>query len=1244
MSDFERNLQEAERLEQAGRLVEAEAACRALLERRGDERRAKTIAARCAHRLGMSAAMRDALDEAVACFLRAETLEPDQPAHQNNRALALKRLDRLEESEAVLRSLVARWPADSEAWTNLGEVCKSQGNIAAAVAAQRQALALRPDLAAAHSNLCLSLQYDGAIDRAAVFAEHRRYGERFGRPTSPPRSFLNSSDPDRPLRIGYVSPDFRKHAAARFIEPMLMSRDRQQFQVFLYGELAEPDAITRRFAAQVEAFRTTAGRSADEVAAQIAADGIDILVEMAGHTAHHRLDVMARRPAPISTTYLGYPDTTGLTTIDYRLTDGVLDPPGAEAFSTEKLIRLPGSFACFHPPLGSPEVAPPPCQSRGYVTFGSHHQLFKLNDDVLRLWKRVLDAVPNARLMLLRNTFTTSLETRMRKRLASVGIDPARAEFFRPQRDDVEYLNLFAQMDVVLDAFPFNGHTTNCEALWMGVPVVTLRGERPAARLASSVLTALGRSEWIAATPDEYVAIAARLASDADELARSRAALRDAMRRTVCDAPTFMRGLEAEYRAMWRRWCAEQPAAVRVAATTTPTGPALSVAEHSRQGLEHIRANRPQEALPHFQAVVTREPQNAAGHFNLGNLLKMLGRDAAAADAHRTAALLDPRMRPLVQSSAAEAPVERQVSGWNAERAMDEARKLASDGRWPEVAAACRKVLELDANHADALGLMGVALHELTRAAESVEFYRRSLAVRPNAPAVWNYLGNTYQTLSRWDDAIEAYRKAVEYDPACGGALCNLGHLLNDQGRVDEAREYLKTADRLDPNGLPRLLSAVGLPIIYDSAEELYARRRALEANMQALIADRFEVDLTHKQVPTLFYAAYHGVNDRPLQQMAAKLYRAPQPVEKRRLKPRSSRLRVGFLSRYFCNHTMGRLNLDWVRQFDRKVAEVFVIAPPHDDTAGRGFRAAADTFVPLPGEVARARQTVVDCKLDVVVFTDVGMDPLTNVLAYSRMAPVQCVTWGHPVTTGSPAMDYFISSKRLEAPEGDDFYTEQLLRFDDLCVCYERPKLPTAPRRRESFGYSASDHLYVCPQTLFKLHPEFDAICAAILRGDPRGRLVLLEGKYPYWEQKLRERFARTMPDVVDRIRFLPAMPRDEFLALCATADVLLDPIHFGGGNSTYEGLAMGTPVVSLPSRQLRARITLALYGTIGVDDCLVDSPEAYVAQALRLANDADYRRDVSGRILATCGELFGRTQGFRQFEQFLMSLVDEA
>lgn len=508
--------------------------------------------------LGVALMDQGKLKEALPHYQQAVTLRTEDTSAQNNLGVALMEEGKLQEALACFFEAVRIQPDSVEAHNNLGNALMKQGKREEAIACYREALRLKPDFAYAHSNLLFSLNYDPHADPDAVFAEHRRWGtlrglEGAGRAaaTAPP---VHDPDPERRLRIGYVSPDFRGHALICCFEPILANHHPDRVEAICYAEVRAPDATTARLQALAHGWRSTIGLNDAQMADLIRQDRIDILVDLAGHTANHRLRVFAHKPAPVQVTYLGYPNTTGLTTVDYRLTDAVLDPPGAPWGTryTEQLVRLEAGFCCFAAPQAAPEINPLPATQAGRVTFGSLHNLAKLNDDVVNLWCQVLQAVPTARLLLFRNTLTGETRDFIRRLFTERGIAADRLEL----RHEGNPLAAYADIDLSLDVFPWTGHVISCESLWMGVPVLTLRGKRAASRLTASVLTRLGLTDLIADSPEQYVSLAISLARDLDRLAQLRCELRERMRTRVGDGLVFTRGLEEAYRVMWHNCCA----------------------------------------------------------------------------------------------------------------------------------------------------------------------------------------------------------------------------------------------------------------------------------------------------------------------------------------------------------------------------------------------------------------------------------------------------------------------------------------------------------------------------------------------------------------------------------------------------------------------------------------------------------------------------------------------------------------
>jgi len=405
------------------------------------------------------------------------------------------------------------------------------------------------------------------IDGEEILAEHRRWGALYAdHLTDQAAPHENLAEPDKVLRIGYFAAEF----TVCFVEPFIAHRDRSRFQVIFYKNGAYMDEDTLRLRQMADGWRQVESMSDAEAAELVRRDEIDILVDLAGHTIGNRLFMFARKPAPVQASYLGYLNTSGMKAIDYRISDSRADPPGvAERYHSERLVRLPHSLWCYRPPAAMPALGPLPALTRGQLTFGSFNHFSKVNEQVRRLWAQLLLAVPNSRLVALGVPAGENSDA-LRKAFVAQGVAADRIEV-HGMLPYAQYLRMYQETDIALDSFPYNGGTTTCDALWMGVPVVALAGQYGAARSGVSLLSVLGLNHLIAATPEHYLAIAQQLAADPAQLSTLRATMRERMRNSpLMDAPGFSRALESAYREMWRSWCRKQSTAPGPA----QTGPA----------------------------------------------------------------------------------------------------------------------------------------------------------------------------------------------------------------------------------------------------------------------------------------------------------------------------------------------------------------------------------------------------------------------------------------------------------------------------------------------------------------------------------------------------------------------------------------------------------------------------------------------------------------------------------------------
>jgi predicted O-linked N-acetylglucosamine transferase (SPINDLY family) len=629
------------------------------------------------------------------------------------------------------------------------------------------------------------------------------------------------------------------------------------------------------------------------------------------------------------------------------------------------------------------------------------------------------------------------------------------------------------------------------------------------------------------------------------------------------------------------------------------------------------------DALACYRRAARERPDFATAHVGLGNVLRQQGKLAEAVASYRRALALEP---------------DALLAELGLGMALQELERL------DEAEACYRRAVERWPDCPEAHNDLSAVLMDQRRFREAAASAQRALELRPDYVNAHVRLGNVRAEQGDYDQAIACFRRALELEPDHAGVCVNLGNALTNLGEAEEAAAWYSRSAEIMPSDVTRVSAATVLPVIYRSRDEIAFHRGRLVKRLEGLLADGVRLDPTRDTLPTLFYLAYHGLNDRPIQELIARLVGPPSGsgdcAWRRR---RGPRIRVGFLSRYFRDHTIGKLTRGLIARLSRRHFEVTVLSlGPSGDEDARRIREHADQYIGLPCRLSAACRTLAEVPLDVLFFPDVGMDSVVSMLARSRWAPVQCVTWGHPVTTGIPTLDWFVSSELLEPDGAAEHYSERLVKLAGLPACYHRPSVPAPLRPREHFGLPSDRHVYLCPQSLFKFHPDFDGALAEILRGDPAGQIAAIRGRPDHWTKLLQQRFRATIPDVADRIVFLPSVSRSDFLSLLAAVDVVLDPFHFGGGNSAYEALAVGTPLVTWPGAFMRGRVTYGCYRRMGVLDCVAADPHQYAEIALRLAADRAWREWVRAKILEANQVLFDNQEAVRQLESLFLDAVE--
>ncbi len=647
-------------------------------------------------------------------------------------------------------------------------------------------------------------------------------------------------------------------------------------------------------------------------------------------------------------------------------------------------------------------------------------------------------------------------------------------------------------------------------------------------------------------------------------------------------------------------------------------------------GAAYVHAQQPPQALSCFDRAIQLAPTHAASYYNKACLLKDSGDLAGAASHLRTAIHHDPRYTAALNNLAS---------------------LLIDHGDLNEAATMLERCLQIDPRHVRALSNLGMYFQKTHQYAQAEAVYRRTIEIDPNYALAHHNLASLLFDRSQLDEALASYQRATQLDPRSFESFVGLGTTLATQSKVTESRAaYQQALTMRDDPGL-RLRLALQMPVVASSAVEAQWSRQRIEDAVDELLLKPPMIRNATEQVGTLpFYLAFQGLDERPFLERLSTLLRRASPdlnfVAEHCRAPVSLQgkrpLRIGFVSKYLFDHPVGKHNATLFEQLPRDEFELIVARPAHQaDDVSRRIAQSCHQSVTLHHDFHVARRQLADLKLDVLNYTDIGMDPWSTFLAYARLAPVQCVFTGHPVTTGLSTIDYFISSRLMEFRGAEEHYTEKLVQLETLPSLYTPPELTTPVAPREALGLPATGNLYISAQTLFKYHPADDELFAQILRADPQGWLVMFDGRHANWTQIMRARFASTMGDVAPRIVFHPRVKTHEFLQILSHAAAVLDTPRFNGGTTTIDALSVGAPVVTLPGPYLRTRTTLGCYLRMQISELYASDRDRYVKLAVRLGLDPRWREQMRQKILAARDKLLHNPGYPQELAAFFRSLA---
>ncbi len=673
------------------------------------------------------------------------------------------------------------------------------------------------------------------------------------------------------------------------------------------------------------------------------------------------------------------------------------------------------------------------------------------------------------------------------------------------------------------------------------------------------------------------------------------------------------------------------------------------------------------EAVASYRQALAIKPDFIEAHNGLGNALRDLGQPAEAIASYHRALRLKPdyagvhnnlgnAQRDVGQTEDAVASYRRALAinpGYlEAQNALS--CTLRDLGRLEEAVASYRQALAIKPNCPEVDNDLGNALQALGRPHEAVASYHRALALKADFVEAQNGLGNALRDLRQYEEAIACYRCALTIKPDYTWAIHNLGCVLEEIGQISEANACFQKAYELGMNG-DGLLQAMLLPPIMGTRREMLKSRAKFEQNMDQLFAAPIQIQDPLKEAGrTNFYLAYHGLNDRDLQVKVAKLYEKacpsllyeaphcalPRPTAR-------TKIRIGFLSKFVHLHSMSRSFSGIAGALAQSdLFDVALISGGRLDTpdAADGYSDFAGARVHLSTNLETARSTVAELQLDILCYLDIGMEPLSYFMAFARLARVQCVWGGHPVTTGVGNLDYFLSTDSMEVAAADEHYSEKLIRFPVGIFHFDRPKLPSRFKTRGELGFPTVGHIYMCPMKLQKIHPDFDEAIQRILQIDSNGFVIFFQDhQLPCWHEMLRQRFEMTISDEVrGRVLFLPWITDyADFISANLVADVVLDPFHFGIGSTVIATFAVGTPIVTKPSDFLRGRVGLGFCKMLDLPECVAEDVEGYARTAVQIATNPVQRQEIQARILSNNNRLYQNLQPVRDLIQFFLEIV---
>ncbi len=1069
---------------------------------------------------------------------------------------------------------------NAEAFNLLGLINLQQGEAVTARGNFCKACDLKPDSIKISSNQLYSFLTDPTTTAKTYMQTAKLWWRRQGAPLSAAaiRNHNRSLNPRRRLRLGFLSGDFKRHSVSYFFLPLISNLSKETFIIYCYSDTWKTDEYTKEIEKQADYWRSTYGLDDLIVCKLIEEDRIDILVELSGHTANNRLAVIARQPAPVQFSWLGYPASTGITNNTFRLTDNLSDPRGCEKNYTETLTYIKAPFLCYEPPPEARNLPTKmPQESKKKIVFASFNNATKINQEVVNTWSKILIKLPESTIIFKTRTLKDkSAAANLRKRFSRNQITPQRILIYSDNFTSADHFLAYNQVDIALDPFPYNGTTTTCDALWMGIPVISLRGKTHAARVGATLLQTINCPELIADSKTEYVNKAINLAQDSKQLQNYHHNIRSLMQNSpLMDAAEFALNFSQALQNRWREWHSQRLKILQrlvqeqgkllalppeLSKLIPENDTALILLEKSiknnhdlhlfiKLGQKYVNEQMPAEARSCFEYAVAGTPDNPTAHFSLAHTLENLNREDEALCHYRKTLALDPHL----YSAAVNASriLAKQNDSESALKLLLDAHKSAPD--------------DSDINF---------------------------------------QLANIYYDLQRLEEAYASLCRCLKFKPKQAGIWNNLGYLMGESGKSDKAAECYRQALSINPNLIESQTNLIWYLAQNYLWPELNKRQQAC-----TVLPPLMSIILEPKPQANLKCAR------KVLQKMTKEtsIMSQSNSINKRK----ATIIKIGYLSCDFRDHPVAHNLLNLFRFHNRNNFQITAYSCGRDDDSvyRQQISRDCDRFVDL--------QNLNDLESAKRIHSD-GIDILVELMGHTRdnrlgicafrPAPVQVSYLGYPGTTGAEFIDYLIADKIIIPPEDKIHYSEEIIYLPDCFMIADRAPIGSLPKRSEC-GLPETGFIFCSFNSPFKIEPVMFKVWMDILTAVPDSYLWLRSGS---------ERFETNLKNEAKKFRVNPEHlifaarvgRKEDHLARLQLADLALDTRIYNGHTTTLDALWAGVPVLTTRGSHFASRVSDSNLLAISLDEMIVKDLKTYKKTAVELAQHPDKLENIKKKL----------------------------